>query len=66
MTNDIAFTTGTDSLNLELGGLLRSDNNNASSIGTTAIRGVLTAGGTETSGTRELITYNNQNIFQLI
>ncbi|MFN5805594.1 MAG: autotransporter-associated beta strand repeat-containing protein, partial [Opitutia bacterium] len=54
-TNDIAFTNSGDVLNLELGGLLRSDNNNASTIGTTAIRGVLT------SGSGELITYNHQN-----
>lgn len=61
VTNDIAFTNATDVLNLEQGGLLRSDNNNATTIGTTAIRGHLTAGGTETSGTRELVVYNNQN-----
>ena len=59
--NDIAFAEANDILNLELGGLLRSDNNNGTLIGTTALRGVLTAGGTEASGTRELITYNNQN-----
>ncbi|MBB5031378.1 autotransporter-associated beta strand repeat-containing protein [Prosthecobacter vanneervenii] len=54
-TNDIAFTNAGDILNLELGGLLRSDNAVNSTIGTTAIRGVLT------SGIGELITYNNQN-----
>lgn len=66
-TNDLAFTNSGDILNLELGGLLRSNNNNASAIGTTSVRGVLTAGGTETSGPveaggeRELVVYNNQN-----
>ncbi len=54
-TNDIAFTAGTDTLNLEQGGILRSNNNNATSIGTAAIRGHIT------SGTNELIVYNNQN-----
>lgn len=52
-TNDIAFTNNTDVLDLQLGGILRSNNNNATSIGTTAIRGVIT------SGTSELVVYNN-------
>ena len=43
--NDIVFTGGSDVLNLELGGLLRENNVFSSSIGTTATRGVLTAGG---------------------
>ena len=54
-TNDIAFTNAGDVLNLELGGLLRSNEAFNSTIGTTAIRGVLT------SGNGELITYNHQN-----
>jgi autotransporter-associated beta strand protein len=58
-TDNLAFTTNTDVLNLELGGLLRSNNVFDTSIGTTAIRGVLTAGGTETSGVRELVVYLN-------
>lgn len=53
-TNDIAFTTATDSLNLEQGGILRSNNNNATTIGTASIRGHIT------SGIDELIVYNNQ------
>ncbi|MFZ2278582.1 MAG: autotransporter-associated beta strand repeat-containing protein, partial [Prosthecobacter sp.] len=57
-TNNIAFTSGSDVLNLELGGILRTNNAFDTSFGTTAIRGVITAGGTETSGTRELIVYN--------
>ncbi len=60
-TNNIEFTNANDVLNLELGGLLRSNNNNPTTIGTTTTPGVLTAGGTETSGIRELIVYNNQN-----
>ena len=60
-THDLAFTNAADILNLELGGLLRSNNNNATTIGTTGVRGVLTAGGTEVGGTRELVVYNNQN-----
>jgi autotransporter-associated beta strand protein len=56
--NDITFSSGAIVLNLEQGGLLRSNNNFASTIGTPTVRGVLTAGGTEVSGTRELIIYN--------
>lgn len=56
--NDLAFTNGGDILNLELGGILRSSNNRTTTIGTTGIRGVITAGGTEISGTRELVIYN--------
>lgn len=54
-TNDLEFTSGTDVLHLELGGILRSNNNNAANIGTLATRGVIT------SGTGELVVYNNQN-----
>ncbi|WP_395748858.1 autotransporter-associated beta strand repeat-containing protein [Prosthecobacter sp.] len=57
-TNDITFTDSSSILNLEQGGLLRSNNNNATSIGTLALRGTLTAGGTESSGTRELVIYS--------
>jgi autotransporter-associated beta strand protein len=57
-TNNVAFTSNSDVLNLELGGILRTNNPFDTSIGTANIRGVLTAGGTETSGTRELIVYN--------
>ncbi|MCX6850548.1 MAG: autotransporter-associated beta strand repeat-containing protein [Verrucomicrobia bacterium] len=53
-TNDILFTGASDVLNLELGGILRSDNANNTTIGTTGTRGIIT------SGTSELITYNNQ------
>jgi len=56
--NDITFTDGGDVLNLQLGGLLRSANNNSTSIGTAAVRGVLTAGGDATSGVTELVIYN--------
>ena len=57
-TNNLAFTAGSDVLNLELGGILRSNNAFDTTIGTTATRGVITAGGTEVSGTRELVIYN--------
>ena len=53
-TNNIAFSSGTDTLTLEQGGLLRSNNNNATTIGTSLIRGTIT------SGTDELVVYNNQ------
>ena len=54
-TNDIAFTNASDVLNLEQGGLLRSNENFASTIGTPTTRGILT------SGISELIAYNAQN-----
>jgi autotransporter-associated beta strand protein len=57
--NNITFTNPTDRLNLELGGLLRENNAFSASIGTTAVRGVLTAGGTEDSGARELVIFTN-------
>jgi autotransporter-associated beta strand protein len=53
-TNDITFASGSLILNLDQGGLLRSNNANATTIGTTAVRGVLT------SGTNELVLFNNQ------
>jgi autotransporter-associated beta strand protein len=59
--NDIAFTTGASTLNLEQGGILRPSNAFSSSFGTTSLRGVLTAGGIETSGVRELVVYANNN-----
>ncbi|EDY18785.1 autotransporter-associated beta strand repeat protein [Chthoniobacter flavus Ellin428] len=58
-TNNIAFATGSEVLNLELGGILRSNNVFDTSIGTAARRGVITAGGNEISGTRDLVIYNN-------
>lgn len=57
-TNDLAFTGSLDALNLELGGLLRDYNTNATTIGTTTTRGILTAGGTLSSGTQELVVFN--------
>ena len=54
-TNNLEFTNDGDILNLELGGILRSNNNNATAIGTTSVRGVLT------SGTSELVVYNAAN-----
>ncbi len=57
-TNSLEFTNDTDVLNLEDGGILRSNNNNLSLVGTPSTRGVITAGGTENSGTRELVVYN--------
>jgi len=57
--NDIVFSGASPVLNLGLGGLLRQDVAFSSSIGTSATRGVLTAGGAEVSGTRELVIYVN-------
>jgi autotransporter-associated beta strand protein len=59
-TLDVTFSAATNVLNLEMGGIVRSNNNNNSSIGTTATRGILTAGGNAASGNTELIVYNNQ------
>ncbi len=53
-TNELLFTADTDTLNLTLGGILRSNNNNTTNIGTTAVRGIIT------SGINELVVYNNQ------
>ena len=41
----ISFTTGTQPLNLESGGFVRSNDNNLLTIGTTSSRGRITAGG---------------------
>ncbi|WP_395736830.1 autotransporter-associated beta strand repeat-containing protein [Prosthecobacter sp.] len=60
-TRNILFTLGTETLNLALGGLLRDNNNNAANIGTTALRGILTTGGTATTGVTELVEWHNQN-----
>jgi autotransporter-associated beta strand protein len=50
-THNIEFAAAGDVLNLELGGLLRSNDANNSTIGTVATRGVLT------SGIGELVVY---------
>ncbi|MFM9000225.1 MAG: beta strand repeat-containing protein, partial [Opitutia bacterium] len=55
VSNDILFTNAGDVLNLELGGLLRSNENASSAIGTTAVRGVLT------SGLGDLVAYSSQS-----
>ncbi len=60
-TRAITFTGGALVLNLAQGGLLRDNNNNATNIGTTALRGVLTSGGTATTGTTDLVVWHNQN-----
>ena len=51
--NNIAFTSGTDTLSLLQGGILRSNNSFGTSIGTAAVRGIIT------SGTGELVVYDN-------
>ena len=66
VSRDITFTNGdatggTDALNLALGGLLRSNESGGSLIGTATARGILTAGGTATTGTTELVIYHNQS-----
>ncbi|MGB8167868.1 MAG: autotransporter-associated beta strand repeat-containing protein, partial [Chthoniobacteraceae bacterium] len=53
------FAAGGDILNLVSGGLIGPNNNQT--IGTTAIRGVLTSGGLASSGTSELYLYNRLN-----
>jgi autotransporter-associated beta strand protein len=57
--NDLAFSSNSDVLNLELGGLMRSNDNYFTSIGGSANSGTLTVGGTANSGNRELVVYNN-------
>ncbi len=62
--NDILFTGANDVLNLNQGGLIHNNNGTipaSSSIGSTAVRGVLTAGGTLTSGTMDLVIYDTAN-----
>ena len=44
-----------------MGGLLRSNEAYALNVGTATARGILTSGGTATTGTTELIVYNAQN-----
>ena len=51
-------------LNIETGGLLRSNNNNTTRIGSVVGNGVLTAGAT-VAGTTELVVYSNQNIWTI-
>ena len=58
-TNALEFTNPSDVLHLELGGILRSNNNNLASIGTTAVPGIIT------SGTSELVVYANQNVLTI-
>jgi autotransporter-associated beta strand protein len=57
--SNIAFIDGSDVLNLEMGGLLRSNQIAPSLIGTVATRGVLTAGGVSASPV-ELVVFNAQ------
>ncbi len=59
--NDLLFANAGDVLNLELGGILRSNNNNPANIGSAATRGVITTGGAAASGNTELIVYNAAN-----
>ncbi len=57
--NDLAFTNPTDVLNIIKGGLLHSNSTVGSTIiGTSAVRGVLTSGGTATTGSTELVIFN--------
>ncbi|HEX8913914.1 MAG TPA: autotransporter-associated beta strand repeat-containing protein, partial [Humisphaera sp.] len=64
----LSFTAAGDTLNLETGGLLRTNNNNGTTIGSTTVRGRITAGGaTPAAGTAELYLHFNssQNITSL-
>ncbi|MDB6076147.1 MAG: Autotransporter-associated beta strand repeat protein, partial [Verrucomicrobiaceae bacterium] len=63
--NDIAFNSATNILNLENGGLLRSNSNASSSIGSPQVPGILTAGGMGSSGVNELVVYTNQNVITI-
>jgi autotransporter-associated beta strand protein len=54
-TQLVTFATPTDTLHLELGGLLRSNNNNTTTIGDTTNRGIIT------SGVPEFVVFNNAN-----
>jgi hypothetical protein len=57
----IAFTNGSDLLNIESGGILSDGNNQTRTIGTTAIPGILTAGGATPGALAELFFHNNSN-----
>ncbi len=57
--NDLAFTSSSDVLNIIKGGLLHSNSGAGSTtIGTLGVRGILTSGGLETSGTTEFVIFN--------
>ncbi len=57
--SDITFGSASNVLNIENGGLLHANTNSFSTIGTPTTRGILTAGGTATTGNTELIIYSN-------
>ena len=57
-SNRVTFAAPGDVLNLQYGGLLRSNDAFDGIIGDLTSRGVLTAGGTESSGVRELVIFN--------
>ena len=57
-SNRITFAAPGDVLNLQYGGLLRSNDAFDGIIGNLTNRGVLTAGGNEASGVRELVIFN--------
>jgi len=61
-TRQLLFNNPTDLVNIESGGLLRSNNNNATTIGNTTNRGQLTAGGAAPgAGPVDLYFHVNQN-----
>ncbi|MCX6920859.1 MAG: autotransporter-associated beta strand repeat-containing protein [Verrucomicrobia bacterium] len=59
--NLISFSTSSVVLNLARGGLLSYNAAYAVNVGTSSIRGYLTTGGAASSGTYDLLTYQNQN-----
>lgn len=59
-TIDVNFASATDTLQLEQGGILRSNNANNSTWGATANQGVITAGTSASTGVTELVLYANQ------
>jgi autotransporter-associated beta strand protein len=58
---NINFAAAGDVLNIESGGLLAGNANEAHAIGSTTTRGVITAGGASGSGAVELFVHQNQN-----
>ena len=58
-SNNIAFASATDTLNLTSGGLLRSSTATNYTVGATADTGRLTAGGAGATGTQKLVISHN-------
>ena len=59
-TIDVNFQSASDTLQLEQGGILRSNNANNTTWGATANQGVITAGTSASTGVTELVLYAHQ------